>query len=109
MTTKLLEYVQSVRPAVRIAEPMVIPPPNGQTWKIDDLDALVDDEYRYELVEGELQMISPASPTTRALCSPELQRIWAPSSKVVTWRSLCCRAWVLHLSLIQKAPCVHLM
>ena len=43
MTTKLLEYVQSVRPAVRIAEPMVIPPPDGQTWKIDDLDALVDD------------------------------------------------------------------
>ena len=42
MTTKLLEYVQSVRPAVRIAEPMVIPPPNGQTWKIDDLDALVE-------------------------------------------------------------------
>ena len=62
MTTKLLEYVQSVRPAVRIAEPMVIPPPDGQTWKIDDLDALVDDEYRYELVEGELQMMSPASP-----------------------------------------------
>lgn len=63
MTTKLLEYVQSVRPAVRIAEPTVIPPPNGQIWKIDDLDALVDDEYRYELVEGELQMMSPASPT----------------------------------------------
>ena len=58
MTTKLLEYVQSVRPAVRIAEPMVIPPPNGQTWKIDNLDALVNDEHSYELVEGELQMIS---------------------------------------------------
>ena len=43
MTTKLLEYVQSVRPAVRIAEPLVIPPPNGHTWTIDDLDALVDD------------------------------------------------------------------
>ena len=63
MTTKLLEYVQSVRPAVRIAEPMVIPPPNGRTWTIDDLDALVDDEHSYELVEGELQMMSPASPT----------------------------------------------
>jgi Uma2 family endonuclease len=62
MTTNLLEYVQSVRPAVRIAEPVVIPPPNGHTWTIADLDALVDDGHRYELVEGELQMMTPASP-----------------------------------------------
>ena len=62
MTTKILEYVQSIHPSVRIAEPVVIPPPNGRTWTIDDLDALVDDEHRYELAEGELQMMSPASP-----------------------------------------------
>ena len=73
MTTKLLEYVQSVRPAVR-CRAMVIPPPDGQTWKIDDLDALVNNEYRYELV-GRVQMISLASPPTRALCLPELQSI----------------------------------
>ena len=81
MTTKLLEYVQSVRPAVRIAEPMVIPPPNGQTWKIDDLDALVDDEYRYELVEGELQMMSSGKPPTRALCIPNYGRSGCPCRK----------------------------
>lgn len=62
MTTKLLEYVQSVRPEVRIAEPVVIPPPNGHTWTIDDLDALAGDEHRYELVEGDLYMMTPASP-----------------------------------------------
>ena len=41
MTTKLLEYVQSVRPAVRISG-MIIPPCEGRRWVIDDLDALVD-------------------------------------------------------------------
>lgn len=63
MTTKLLEYVQSVRPEVRIAEPVVIPPPDGHSWTIDDLNALTGDEHRYELVEGELYMMTPASPT----------------------------------------------
>lgn len=62
MTTEILEYVQSVRPPVRVAEPTIIPPPNGHQWLIADLDALADDENRYELVQGELHMMSPASP-----------------------------------------------
>lgn len=62
MANEILEYVQSVRPAVRIAEPTIIPPPNGHQWLIADLDGLADDENRFELVQGELQMMSPASP-----------------------------------------------
>ena len=44
MTTEILEYVQSVRPPVRIAEPTIIPPPDGHRWLIADLDALADDD-----------------------------------------------------------------
>ena len=62
MTTELLEYVLAARPAVCIAEPTVIPPPDGRGWAIADLYALAGDEHHYELVEGELQMMSPASP-----------------------------------------------
>lgn len=40
MTTKILEYVLSVQPAVQIAEPAIIPPPAGKRWSIDDLYAL---------------------------------------------------------------------
>lgn len=35
---------------------------DGRTWTVDDLWALADDENRYELVRGELMMMSPASP-----------------------------------------------
>lgn len=63
MTTDILEYVLKAQPAVRIAEPAVIPPPSGRRWTIADLYALAGDDHHYELVEGELQMMRPASPT----------------------------------------------
>lgn len=43
------------------AEPVCVPHP-GRPWTIADLYALADDENRYELVRGELMMMSPASP-----------------------------------------------
>lgn len=63
MTTEILEYVLKAQPTVRIAEPTVVPPPSGRRWAIADLYALAGDDHHYELVEGELQMMSPASPT----------------------------------------------
>lgn len=62
MTTDILEYVSKAQPALRIVEPTVIPPAAGGRWTIADLYALAGDDHRYELVGGELQMMSPASP-----------------------------------------------
>lgn len=44
-----------------LAEPILIPR-QGRPWTAADLHALVDDEKRYELVRGDLFMMSPASP-----------------------------------------------
>jgi Uma2 family endonuclease len=45
-----------------LAEPIRLPRP-GRPWTADDLLALADDENHYELVRGDLIMMSPASPT----------------------------------------------
>lgn len=42
-------------------EPWIIPRP-GRPWTEDDLLALSDDPRRFELVQGDLLMMSPASP-----------------------------------------------
>ncbi len=44
-----------------VAQPVYVPRP-GRPWAIDDLYRLSDDENRYELVQGDLLMMSPASP-----------------------------------------------
>jgi Uma2 family endonuclease len=36
--------------------------PDGQPWTIAELEALADDEVSYELVRGDLYMMTPASP-----------------------------------------------
>ena len=56
---------------------------------------------------GELQMMSLATPS-KGVMRPELQSIWAPTSKVMTWVKSTLLSRVLHSSLIQKAPCAHL-
>jgi Uma2 family endonuclease len=43
-------------------EPVVLPPRPDRPWNSDDLLALADEESRYELVRGDLLMMSPASP-----------------------------------------------
>ena len=43
-------------------EPIVVPRP-GRPWTVTDLEALAGDEKHYELVRGDLLMMSPASPT----------------------------------------------
>jgi Uma2 family endonuclease len=43
------------------AEPIIVPRP-GRPWTLVDLAGLADDERRYELVRGDLLMMSPASP-----------------------------------------------
>jgi Uma2 family endonuclease len=43
------------------AEPVLIPRP-GRPWTEADLHALADDERHFELVRGDLLMMSPASP-----------------------------------------------
>ena len=45
-----------------LAEPIRLPRSGGRPWTAADLLALVDDEHRYELVRGDLIMMSPASP-----------------------------------------------
>lgn len=47
--------------ALAFVEPVVVPPA-GQPWRIADLYALSGDERRFELVRGNLLMMSPASP-----------------------------------------------
>lgn len=44
-----------------LAEPICLPRP-GRPWKVVDLLALSGDENRYELIRGDLIMMSPASP-----------------------------------------------
>ncbi len=44
-----------------LAEPIRLPRP-GRPWVVADLLALADDENRYELVRGDLMMMTPASP-----------------------------------------------
>ncbi len=44
-----------------VTQPVYVPRP-GRPWTIDDLYRLADDENRYELVQGDLLMMSPASP-----------------------------------------------
>ncbi|MBI3760955.1 MAG: Uma2 family endonuclease [Chloroflexi bacterium] len=43
------------------AEPIRLPGP-GRPWTIAELEALSGDDYRYELVRGDLMIASPASP-----------------------------------------------
>jgi Uma2 family endonuclease len=57
-TSKLIPSILSSAP---LAEPIRVPRP-GRPWTIADLLALADDENRYELVRGDLMMMSPASP-----------------------------------------------
>lgn len=45
-----------------MVEPVCIPRRNGQPWSIADLLALSDEENHYELVRGDLLMMSPAGP-----------------------------------------------
>ncbi len=47
--------------SARLAEPVRIPQ-QGRPWTADDLLALADDSNRYELIKGELFVMSPASP-----------------------------------------------
>ena len=58
VTTKPVINIPKASP---LAEPMRIPRP-GRPWTVDDLLALSGDENRYELVRGDLLMMSPASP-----------------------------------------------
>lgn len=48
-------------PSSPLAEPIRIPRP-GRPWTVADLLGLADDENRFELVRGDLIMMSPASP-----------------------------------------------
>ncbi len=48
-------------PSAPLAEPIRLPRPD-RPWTVADLLALADDENRYELVRGDLIMMSPASP-----------------------------------------------
>jgi len=43
------------------AEPVIVPR-RSRPWTVADLSALADDEHHYELVRGDLLMMSPASP-----------------------------------------------
>jgi Uma2 family endonuclease len=47
--------------SVGLGEPVRLPRP-GRPWTIDDLLARTGDEHHYELVLGDLLMMSPASP-----------------------------------------------
>jgi Uma2 family endonuclease len=59
-STRTLIY--QAKAATPLAEPIRIPGP-GRPWTADDLLALADAEEHYELVGGDLIMMSPASPT----------------------------------------------
>jgi Uma2 family endonuclease len=54
--------IYQTKAAAPLAEPIRIPGP-GRPWTADDLLALADAEEHYELVGGDLMMMSPASPT----------------------------------------------
>ena len=54
-------HPRTVTVVTRPSEPVRIPG-DGRPWTADDLLALADDENQYELVRGELMMMSPASP-----------------------------------------------
>jgi Uma2 family endonuclease len=60
--TSLAERIQQAAAAAPLAEPIRISGP-GRPWTVDDLLALTGVEGRYELVRGDLVMMSPASPT----------------------------------------------
>jgi len=47
-------------PSATADKPTIIPPP-GRPWTEDDLPALDNDDYQYELIRGELRQMSPAS------------------------------------------------
>lgn len=51
----------SILKSAPLAEPVKLPRLNG-SWKADDLWAFADSENSYELVRGELFVMSPASP-----------------------------------------------
>lgn len=61
-STSLADLIQQAVAASPLAEPIRIPSP-GRPWNVDDLLALAGAEGHYELVRGELVMMSPASPT----------------------------------------------
>jgi Uma2 family endonuclease len=51
--------VKSIK--LKVIEPIRVPRP-GRAWTIADLNALSDDENHYELVRGDLLMMTPGSP-----------------------------------------------
>ncbi len=57
-TNKLILNATSSAP---LAEPICLSRP-GRPWTVTDLLTLADDENHYELVRGDLMMMSPASP-----------------------------------------------
>lgn len=54
-------HTPSIPAAAPRAEPVRVPRP-GRPWTVADLLARADDEHHYELVRGDLMMMSPASP-----------------------------------------------
>ncbi len=61
MTPAVVNKQLLLLPELMRAEPVRLPPP-GRPWTVEDLYNLAGDENRYELVRGELLMMSPASP-----------------------------------------------
>lgn len=57
----LTKPIIEIPDSARLAEPILIPR-QGRPWTVADLHALAGDEKRYELVRGDLLMMSPASP-----------------------------------------------
>ncbi len=56
----LMERIATTVRAAPLAQPIRIPG-NGQPWTVEDLWLLADDENSYELVRGDLLMMTPAS------------------------------------------------
>jgi len=49
-------------PTKPTSEPIRVPRP-GRPWTLDDLLRVSEEENRYELVRGDLLMMTPASPS----------------------------------------------
>lgn len=70
-TSRLVRIPTSLPPA----EPIRLPRP-GRPWTVTDLLTLADDENSYELIRGDLIMMSPASPVQGHYASRLNHALW---------------------------------
>jgi Uma2 family endonuclease len=56
-----LKHLLTIPESTPLSEPILLPH-RGRPWRIAELEALADDEVSYELIRGELFMMTPASP-----------------------------------------------